>query len=35
MYRDGTLHDDVDVEHTGMGHYIMMWMWNVEGQSIM
>ena len=34
MYRDGTLHNDVNVECTGTEHYIMMWRWKVQGQNI-
>ena len=32
MYRDGTLHNNMTC--IGTEHYIMMWMWNVHGQSI-
>ena len=32
MCRDGTL--DNNMTCTGTEHYIMMWMWHVQGQSI-
>ena len=32
MYRDRTLHNNMTC--TGTEHYIMMWMWHVQGQSI-